>query len=198
MDAVTSTMASVQIEVRGVSTKLGEFAGFQHVNDTNRESIADLKRMMGDLNTRLEEFFDDFEQRSQKRWDKFEQERNQWRREHEASNAASKRELEREIRAVRETTVRFAAFGAAIAVLGSTIVGGSIWNINYRFDEGKDDIAETRQTTGYNRSLVDAMNKELVDIKLYLARGGRIPAEPYVPQSQREDNGQATESQSRK
>lgn len=198
MEAVTSTMASVQIEVRGVSTKLGEFAGFQHVNDTNRESIADLKRMMGDLNTRLEEFFDDFEQRSQKRWDKFEQERNQWRREHEASNATSKRELEREIRAVRETTVRFAAFGAAIAVLGSTIVGGFIWNINYRFDEGKDDIAETRQTTGYNRSLVDAMNKELVDIKLYLARGGRIPAEPYVPQSQREDNGQAAQGQPRK
>lgn len=198
VDVLTSTLHALQSDTRNVVNKISELAGLQNAHDSNKVALDEMKKAMADLNSRLEDWFDDFDQRNQRRWELYEANRDQWRREHESSNERDKRNLEREIRSVRETTIRFAAFGAAVVMLGGTIVGGFIWNINYRFSEGKDDIAETRQATINNRAKSDALTSELIDIKLYLARGGRLPVEPYVPQSQRENNGQAAQSQSRK
>lgn len=199
VDALTSTMHSLQSDMRNVSDKISELAGLQHAHDANKVALDEMKKTMADLNSRLEDWFDDFDQRNQRRWEQYEAGSEQWQREHEAANARDKRELEREIRGVRETTIRFAAFGAAIAVLSGTIVGGFIWNIDYRFREGENDIAEARQIAASGRDKLDALMAELVDIKLYLARGGRIPEEPYVPQSQRNPDGnEQGSSQSRK
>lgn len=189
VDTLTSTMHSLQSDMRNVSNKISELTSLQHAHDANKAALDEMKKTMVDLNSRLEDWFDDFDQRNQRRWEQYEAGREQWQREHEAANARDKRELEREIRGVRETTIRFAAFGAAIALLGGTIVGGFIWNIDYRFHEGENDIAEARQIAASARDKLDALMAELVDIKLYLARGGRIPEEPYVPQSQRNRNG---------
>lgn len=189
VDTLTSTLHALQSDTRAVVSKISELAGLQNAHDSNKLALDEMKKSMSDLNARLEDWFDDFDQRQQRRWEAYEANREQWRREHEHSNARDKRELEREIRGVRETTIRFAAFGMAVTVLGGTIVGGFLWNIDYRFAEGKADITESKQATNYNRLLVDTLNKELTDIKLYLARGGRMPAEPYVPQSQRIEDG---------
>lgn len=189
IDTLSSTLGNLQLETRTVLAKLSELAGLQNAHDSNKVSIDEVKRSVGELNTRLEEWFDDFDQRNQRRWELYEANRDSWRRQHEAENENSARDLEKEIRSVRETTIRFAAFGATFLLLGGTIVGGFIYNINYRFNEGKDDIAETQRTGGTNRALIEAQMKELVDIKLYLARGGRIPEEPYIPQSQRNHDG---------
>ena len=80
-------------------------------------------------------------------------------------------------------------FGSALGALAGVIIGGFLWNINYRFNEAKEDLSERTVASSYNRSLFDKVNAELVDIKLYLARGGRIPVEPYVPPTQRNTNG---------
>lgn len=198
VDVLTSTLHALQSDTRNVANKISELGSLQGAHDSNRVALDEMKKSMADLNSRLEDWFDDFDQRNQRRWEIYEANRDRWRREHEASNERDKRSLERETRSVRETTIRFAAFGAAVVMLGGTVVGGFIWNINYRFAEGKDDIAEARQATFNNRVKVDSLGSELIDIKLYLARGGRLPVEPYVPQSQRENNGQAAQGQSRK
>lgn len=193
VDVLTSTLHALQSDTRNVVSKISELAGLQNAHDSNKVAIDEMKKSVGALNTRLEEWFDDFDQRNQRRWEQYEANRDQWRREHEGENENTKRDLEKEIRSVRETTIRFAAFGAAVVFLGGTIVGGFIYNINYRFNENKEDTAEVRQTGVYNRQLIDQMGREhgseLADIKLYLARGGRIPDEPYIPQSQRSNNG---------
>ncbi len=189
LDAMTSALNTVQLETRAVTNKLGDIVSIQHSQDSNKTAIDDMRRSLGDLNTRLEEWLDDFDQRSQRRWEQYEKNRDQWRREHEADNEDTKRELENEIRNVRERMIQFVGFSSAIGALAGVIVGGFLWNINYRFSEQDKDVVRIESTGSINRRLIDAVNSELIDIKLYLARGGRIPAEPYVPQSQRNQHG---------
>lgn len=185
LDAMTSALNTVQLETRAVTNKLGDIVSIQHSQDSNKTTIDDMRRSLGDLNTRLEEWLDDFDQRSQRRWEQYEKNRDQWRREHEADNEDTKRELEKEVRNVRERMIQFVGFSSAIGALAGVIVGGFLWNINYRFAEQKQDIERTEMTGTYNRSLIDAQTVEINDIKLYLARGGRTPDEPYVPRAQR-------------
>ena len=188
MDNVASTLASVQVEVRGLATRIGEVGALQHSHDTSRAAIDEMKRSILDLNSRLEDWFSDFEQRSQQRWDKFERQRDEWRREHEADNENDKRELEKEIRSVRETVIRFIGYGSAIGALAGVISAGFLWSINYRFNEGREDINETRTITSRNANSIEQLKADTIDLKLYLSRGGRIPAEPYVPPAQRNND----------
>lgn len=188
MENVASTLASVQVEVRGLSAKLGELGALQHSHDTSRSAIDEMKKSITDLNSRLKDWFDDFEQRSQRRWDKFEHQRDEWRRAHEAENEDDKRELEKEIRSVRETVIRGLGFGTALGTLASVIVGGFLWNVNYRFNEGREAIQDVRSTTSRNAASIQQLKDDTIDLKLYLSRGGRTPVEPYVPPAQRNND----------
>lgn len=193
MENVTNALGSVQVEVRGCSVKMSELAGLQNAHDSNKMSIDKVERSLSELGTRLESWFDQFEAKQDQRWRDYAADRDQWRREHEAENENKHRELEKEIRSVRETVIRFVGFGSALGALAGVVVAGFLWNINYRFTDNKLDTDRVESSSAYNRRLIDQMGvdhgKELADIKLYLARGGRIPEEPYVPQSQRKENG---------
>ena len=133
-----------------------------------------LELTMQGLSDRLEKWFDDYERQ-----------RDEWRNRHEADNEETQRELEKEIRSVRETVIRSIGIGSGVGLFGGVIISGFMWTLNYRFTEQAQDVQRVEQTSGYNRSLIDAQTVEINDIKLYLARGGRIPDEPYVPRSQR-------------
>lgn len=197
VDALTNTLASLQSETRHVSTKISELAGLQGSNEFNKNAIDELKRSLVDMNTRLEQWFDDFDNRNERRWTAYEQDRNQWRRDHEADNEKDKLELHKEIRNVRETVIRALSWGAGAGALVTVVAVGFMWNLNYRFNDVTTDatkgIERIEATATRNRQLIDQMGvdhgRELADIKLYLARGGRIPEEPYIPQSQRKKNG---------
>ena len=193
MENVSATLAAVQVEVRGCSTNVSELRGLQGAHDSNKVAIDKVEKSVTDLGARLESWFDEFEAKQEQRWHDYQTNRDQWRREHEAENENVKKDLEKEIRSVRETVIRFVGFGSAIGALAGVVVGGFLWNINYRFNDQKEDVTRVEQTSSRNRQLIDQMGvdhgEELADIKLYLARGGRIPAEPYVPQSQRNHNG---------
>lgn len=136
-----------------------------------------LEATMRELSGRLERWFDDYERQ-----------RDEWRERHEAENEATSREMAQEIRSVRETLIRSVGIGSGLGLLGGVIISGFLWTLNYRFAEQQQDIERTEMTGTYNRSLIDAQIVEINDIKLYLARGGRIPDEPYVPRTQRSQN----------
>lgn len=193
MENVTNALGSVQVEVRGCHAKVSELTGLQGAHDSNKVAIDKVEKSVSDLGMRLESWFDEFERKQEQQWRDYTANRDQWRHEHEADNENTTRELEKEIRSVRETVIRFVGFGSAIGALAGVIVAGFLWNINYRFTDNKEDTDRVEQVALRNRQLLDAMGvehgKELADIKLYLARGGRIPEEPYVPQSQRNQNG---------
>lgn len=133
-----------------------------------------LELTMRGLSDRLEKWFDDYERQ-----------RDEWRARHEADNEESHRELSREIRSVRETVIRAIGIGSGVGLFGGVVISGFMWTLNYRFNEQTQDIQRAEQISTYNRSLIDAQTVEINDIKLYLARGGRIPDEPYIPRAQR-------------
>ena len=176
--------------------RMDELARLQHEHDSNKVSIDEMKKSIALLSERLSEWFEDFDKRNQRRWEQYETNRDQWRKDHEAKNSSSERELGKEIRDVRETVIRFMGYGAAASALAGLIAGGFLWNLNYRFNDvtidTKDDYARVESSARANRARIDSISaeygKELSDIKLYLARGGRIPEEPYIPQSQRKSN----------
>lgn len=194
MENVTNALGSVQIEVRSCSTNVSELRGLQGAHDSNKVAIDKVEKSVSELGARLESWFDEFEAKQEQRWRDYSMNRDQWRREHEAENEDVKKDLEKEIRSVRETVIRFIGFGSAIGALAGVVIAGFLWNINYRFNDNKEDTDRVEELATRNRQLIDSMGvdhgKELADIKLYLARGGRIPEEPYIPQSQRKDNGQ--------
>lgn len=193
MENVTNALGSVQVDVRGCHAKVSELTGLQGAHDSNKVAIDKVEKSVSDLGARLESWFDEFEAKQEQRWRDYAANRDQWRREHEAENENVKKDLEKEARSVRETVIRFVGFGSALGALAGVVIGGFLWNINYRFNENKEDTERVEQVATRNRQLIDTMavdhGKELSDIKLYLARGGRIPDEPYVPQSQRSNNG---------
>lgn len=146
-----------------------------------------LELTMRGLSDRLEKWFDDYERQ-----------RDEWRERHEADNENANREMSQEIRSVRETLIRSVGIGSGLGLLGGVIISGFLWTLNYRFAEQKQDIERTEVTGTYNRSLIDAQTVEINDIKLYLARGGRIPDEPYVPRTQRSQNHEQPAARLRK
>lgn len=146
-----------------------------------------LELTMRGLSDRLEKWFDDYERQ-----------RDEWRERHEADNENANREMSQEIRSVRETLIRSVGIGSGLGLLGGVIISGFLWTLNYRFAEQKQDIERTEVIGTYNRSLIDAQTVEINDIKLYLARGGRIPDEPYVPRAQRSQNHEQPAARPRK
>lgn len=146
-----------------------------------------LELTMRGLSDRLEKWFDDYERQ-----------RDEWRERHEAENENANREMSQEIRSMRETLIRSVGIGSGLGLLGGVIISGFLWTLNYRFAEQKQDIERTEMTGTYNRSLIDAQTVEINDIKLYLARGGRIPDEPYVPRTQRSQNHEQPAARPRK
>ena len=146
-----------------------------------------LELTMRGLSDRLEKWFDDYERQ-----------RDEWRERHEAENENANREMSQEIRSVRETLIRSVGIGSGLGLLGGVIISGFLWTLNYRFAEQQQDIERTEMAGTYNRSLIDAQIVEINDIKLYLARGGRIPDEPYVPRTQRSQNHEQPAARPRK
>lgn len=189
MENVTNALATVQTEVRSCNTNVSELRGLQGAHDANKLAIDKVEKSVGDLRSTLEKWFDEFDAKQDQRWAR-----------HEADNEDTKRELEKEIRNVRERMIQFVGFGLAIGALAGVIVGGFLWNINYRFNDQEEDVERVEVSASRNRQLIDEMGvdhgKELADIKLYLARGGRIPDEPYIPQSQR-NNTNGNQQQAR-
>ena len=192
LDAMTSALNTVQLETRAVTNKLGDVVSIQHSQDSNKNAIDEVKKSLGDLNTRLEEWFDDFDQRNQRRWEQYEANRDAWRREHEAQNENDKRELEREVRSVRETVIRWGGvvFGLGLVVTIATSV--AIYALNQRFETQASSIRGMRTEFNEYRALTerryDDRVRKIHEIELYLSRGGRIPVEPYISQPQRNND----------
>lgn len=187
MENVSNTLASIQVEIRGLGQELGKLSELRYSHDTNRNLVEELRRSLGEMNSRLESWFVDHEERNISRWKEYEANRDQWRASHEAENQKDKGELTSEIRAVRERVIRYVGYGSAVGVLGGVIVSGFLWNIDFRFEVAKQDIVELSEDLEDNSALSSETAKKLVDIQLYLARGGRVPEEPYVPPTQRSE-----------
>lgn len=193
LDAMNSTLQNVQLESRAMSKQISDMHGLQGAHDSNNVAIGEMKRSLAELSKKIEGWMDESDKKNQAKWERYEHNRDSWRLAHEAENEDTKRELEKEIRSVRETVLKFMGFGSAVGALAGVLIAGFLWSINSRFNDNKEDTDRVERSTAETRRNLEIMGREhsseLSDIKLYLARGGRIPEEPYIPQSQRKTDG---------
>ena len=193
LDAMTSALNTVQLETRAVTNKLGDVVSIQHSQDSNKNAIDEVKKSLGDLNVRLEEWFDDFDQRNQRRWEQYETNRDMWRREHEGENENTKRELEREVRSVRETVIRWGGVVFGLGLVVTLVTSVAMYALNQRFDTQAASIIGIRADFNEYRSLTERRYDDRVqkihEIELYLSRGGERRNDPYITEQQRQSNG---------
>lgn len=163
MESVTNTLGNVQLEVRALNSSIRELAGLQHSNDSNKGAIERIESSVKELRQSVEEWFDTYE----------------------SKNEDAKARLSEQIQKVREDTIRIFTVGAVVTVLGGAVITGFLWNINRQFADEHEVHQQQRAISDANRSMIDKTRDEVYDVKLYLARGGRIPDEPYTPPTQR-------------
>ncbi len=152
MENVTNSLASVQAEIRSCHVKISELADVRGSHDSNRAAIDKMERTVTDLRSKLETWFDDFDEKQNQKWLR-----------HEAENEDSRRDIEKEIRAVRERTNHFASFGAAVTLLGGVIVGMFLSSINYRFDELRDDLNRIEALPASNTNLTPRRTNDIAN-----------------------------------
>lgn len=208
IENLNSTLQAVQAEARDMSRKITDLHGLQSAHDNSRVSIDEMKAEVRSFGERMERWFTDSQRRQDTKLAELMSERDQWRIRHEAETEDAHRGLakdireikEIELRAVRESVIKWLAVGFGVTLCVSTMISGFVFFLNYRFQQQVDaiantneDVAETRAEAERNIDKNEAgvkSNADMIhDIQLYLARGGRMPEEPYVPPSQRKGNG---------
>jgi hypothetical protein len=190
IDHLRQTLDNVQLDSRAYGRKLEGVVDMLQSQGSSKEAVGEMRAALGSLSGRIEEMFKTFEDKHDRRWERYEANRDAWRLRHEAENEDAQRGLGAEIRSVREQVIRFAGVGSAVGALAGVLVGGFLWNINYRFNDVAADTRRVERELEANSNKLDEISNghgsELTDIKLYLARGGRLPEEPYIPKSQRQ------------
>lgn len=183
MENVSNALASVQMEVKSCSLRVGEMSRLQSSHDDNRQAIVELRNSFAELNSRLDSWFKSFET-----------EQHQWRARYEKSNEEKRDILERDLRNVRETVIRWGGVMFGLGLLASLVTGVGMYALNQRFDTQSQSILGLRDEFNTYRALTEQRNEERIrkihEIELYLSRGGRVPEEPYQTQQQRNNNGQ--------
>ena len=191
MDALTNMLSTAQLEIRNMTNKFGEVASIQLGQDANKATLDELKLSVASIGNRMETWLATFDNRNNLRWEAADRNRDDWRLRHEAENENTERELQKELRHVRETVIRSLGWCAAAGVLGAVIVSGFLWSINERFTTVRDASTQTNETVTKQADKMEVLRDKTTEIELYLARGGVNPREPYRTRQQQgsSDNG---------
>ena len=151
LDAMNSTLQNVQLESRAMSKQISDMHGLQGAHDSNNVAIGEMKRSLAELSKKIEGWMDESDKKNQAKWERYEHNRDSWRLAHEAENEDTKRELEKEIRSVRETVLKFMGFGSAVGALAGVLIAGFLWSINSRFNDNKEDTDRVERSTTETR-----------------------------------------------
>lgn len=177
LQSMRSAIEGTQSEVHRVMTAVERLAAFQADHAQNKETLDVMRRQIDSVSNRMEQLFKDFAKDQDRKWDVFTTDRDARWREHEADNENTTRDLRKdisdikdvEVRRLREKLIRWTGWGAGVGVLAALIGTGFLYHLNYRFNENEKDTRSLEvQTASHGR--------ELAEIRLYLARGGRLPA----------------------
>lgn len=117
---------------------------------------------------------------------------NHWSDEYERKRDEVEKVLSAEIRQVREALIRSVGIGSGLGLLAGLLVSGFLYVLNYRFSDIASDVDRAERSSLETRQSVDKAINDINEIKLFLARGGRVPDPP--PQ---EDRSQAREQPSK-
>ena len=168
--ALDNSINSLQLESRGIVAKIDGLIGLQAQHDTNRETLAELKRSVTELGNKMERWADDERK-----------ERDEWQLRHEADNENESREIGEKLDRINGKVNVARGALSVVVLLGGAIVTGFLWNINMRFEASSAAVIAVVNRVDRNGENVEEIDDRLREIELYLARGGHT--DPYQPRN---------------
>lgn len=154
-EQVKQGLDEIKRDVRSLSDSVSSLKSLQQSHDTHDNAIEEMKNTLVDLNRRLEEWFDDHDDRQRKQW-----------REHERVHE----QLNERVGKLSDKIT----WASGVCFLGGALVFGFLWVVN---DKYTNLLNETQR--------IDDNRDKIHEIELYLARGGGVPAQPYITEQQR-------------
>ena len=192
MENVTNTMAGFNQTVSKLVDRVDGLLKFQQSHEANREAIAELRLTINGMENNLKSWLEDVVETNNQKWASYEHNRDLWRQQHEAENEdairdalsrldAVRERLTGEIRTVRENWIRTVGWGTGAGVLVSIVVAGFLFWLNEKFEYARDVAQQNMIAVEGNRAAVEREKDKRHEMELYLARGGRVPEQPYQP-----------------
>lgn len=184
LNATRTAIEGTQSEVHKLVGAVEKLAAFQTDHASNKDALDMLRRQIDLVSTRMEQLFTDQARVQDRKWDAYAVDRDQRWREHEADNENTARDLRKEmtdikdieVRKLREKLIRWTGVGFGFGLVAVMIVSGFLYHLNYRFNEND-------ATTTKLQAQAAVGVRELAEIKLYLARGGRVPAQLFIDET---------------
>jgi len=158
-EQVKQGLDDLKLDVRRVNESVSGLRSLQQSHDTHDASISEIKETLGDMNRRLEEWFDDHDDRQRKQW-----------REHDKEHE----QVDERISSVRDKII----WASGVCVVGGALVFGFLWVVN-------DKYTDLRISADSATQRIDDDREKIHEIELYLARGGGVPAQPYITEQQK-------------
>lgn len=196
METVTNTMAGVNQTVGKLVDRVEGLMKFQQSHEVNREAISELRATITGMENNLKSWLEDVVETNNQKWTNYEHNRDLWRQQHEAENedairdALAKLETVREklaggIQNGRERWIRTISWGGGAGVLVSIVVAGFLFWLNEKFEYARDVARKNEVAVESNRAAVEREKDKRHEMELYLARGGRVPEQPYQPSKEK-------------
>lgn len=182
IDALRHSVDNMQLEVRGSSAKMEEFAGLQFSNAANRATLDEMRQEMSHLSRRMEEWLQSVNAAQDRRWREADASRERWREMHEAENENTRIDLANDIKETRDKVLVWSGIGFAVVLLGGVIVSAVVWGLNLRFESQNASVADVKTLMKTTQDKVDTLIDRQTNVELYLARGS-VYREPYEPAS---------------
>ena len=185
MDNVTSTMAGVNNTVSRLVDRVEGLVKFQSAHETNREAISELRATIAGMESNLKSWLEDVVDANNAKWQNYEHNRDMWRQQHEAENEDAIRGVLGEVRTLRENWIRTVGWGGGAGVLVSVVVGGFLFWMNQKFEDSAVQSRANLTSIEQNRTRIETEKDKRHEMEIYLARGGRVPEQPYQPSKEK-------------
>jgi hypothetical protein len=177
VDNMSSTLTSVQADVRRTGDAIHDLALQQATNERDREAVARLEVKVSEINTRLEDWFSDRERQEAARWSAYERERDEYRLRKEADIENEFRDvlksvgtIDGRVGKIENRMSLWTGIALAFTLLASTVVGGFMWVLNGRFETQAAQIRELYERGDANRGRIEVVKDKQHEMELHLAR----------------------------
>lgn len=177
VENMSNTLASVQSDVRKSVEEIHKLALAHATSEADRQAIGRLEANFGELNKRLEEWFDDREKLDEQRWQAHDRTTEEYRLRHEAENENNFQEVNIRLNAHERKMTLWQGAIIGFSLLAATIVGGFLWTLNSRFEANNAAITDLTSKAEANRVRFETLKDKQHEIELWMARNGFRPAQ---------------------
>lgn len=182
VENMSSTLSSVQAEVRRSVDELHKLALAHASSEADRQAISRLESNFAEFNKRLEDWLNDRDRLDSQRWQAHDRLTDEYRARNEAENEDNFRKVHgriensgEKIGAIERKISLWNGIIISFTILASTVVGGFMYVQNARFSQHDAGLQIAREAAEANRLRIENLKDRQHQTELFLARRGYNP-----------------------